>query len=227
LKNHGDVVLRLLAAWMVFMGLAFPVTATDSPNGVALAPGQFLKGWLILKPIPVTGPSNQAPNYAARKQALAQDWLQSTGGDAQFQPHAAMKITIAGHLLKWQPVKLDNGLADFLVNGHPMDNALAYRLIATQEVLDKHRFSHPWVAVRDENSSIWFVAERSESAQRFDRLYIQVTTEGPVTANITPYDFVLSGWATLGKLFVDFDPEARTIAAEIAEKLKHGKRAAR
>ena len=101
------------------------------------------------------------------------------------------------------------------------------RLLAMQEVLNKHRFSKPWVAVRGQNSSIWFVAERSESAQRFERLYVEVRAEGPVTASITPYDFVLSGWAMLGKLFVDFDPEARTIAAEIMEKLRDEKRAAR
>jgi hypothetical protein len=35
---------------------------------------------------------------------------------------------------------------------------------------------------------------------------------------------VINGWASLGKLFVDPDPEARTIAAEITQKLKEGAR---
>src|SRR5437773_1808224 len=44
--------------------------------------------------------------------------------------------------------------------------------LVLQSVLVAHRFSHPWVAARGENSSIWFVAERFESGQRFDRLYM-------------------------------------------------------
>jgi serine-type D-Ala-D-Ala carboxypeptidase/endopeptidase len=126
MKNHVEVALRSLLAWLFFVGFAISVAAADSPAGAPLAPGQFLKDWLLLKPIPVTGPSNQAPDDAARKQALAQDWLQSAGGEAQFQPRPGMKITIAGHPLKWQPMKLRTGLADLLVNGHPMDNSLAY-----------------------------------------------------------------------------------------------------
>ena len=91
--------------------------------------------------------------------------------------------------------------------------------LVIQEVLADRRFSLPWIAVRRPDSSTWFVAERFESAQRFDRVCVDVTAEEAVTANITAYEFVLSDWAILGKLFVDFDPEARTVAAEIAKKL--------
>jgi hypothetical protein len=86
-------------------------------------------------------------------------------------------------------------------------------------VLAKHRFDRSWIAVRGEASSTWFVAERLGSGQRFDRLYVHITGGDSVTASITAYDFVIDGWAILGKLFVD-PPEARSIASEIAKKLK-------
>src|SRR5712675_124281 len=40
--------------------------------------------------------------------------------------------------------------------------------LVLQSVLAAHRFSYPWVAVRGQDSSTWFVAERFESRQRFD-----------------------------------------------------------
>jgi hypothetical protein len=94
------------------------------------------------------------------------------------------------------------------------------RLLGIQDVLAKHRFDRPWIAVRGEDASTWFVAERLGSGQRFDRIYVHITAGDLVTASITPYDFVINGWASLGKLFVDPDPEARTIAVEIARRLK-------
>ena len=87
-------------------------------------------------------------------------------------------------------------------------------------MLDKHRFDRPWIAVRGEDSSFWFVAERAESERRFDRVYVHVTADGPPTVSITPHAFIISGWGILGKRLVDLDPEAKVIAVEIAEKLK-------
>jgi len=54
-----------------------------------------------------------------------------------------------------------------------------------------------------------------------------VTLDERVTATITPYQFVASDWAILGRLFVDSRPEAELIAGEIARKLARDNNAAR
>jgi hypothetical protein len=90
-----------------------------------------------------------------------------------------------------------------------------------------HRFSVPWIVVRGSDSSLWFVAERFQSEDRFDRIEMQVTQDEHVTASITPYQFGPSDWAILGTLFADFRPEAELIAAEIVSKLSDNKNAVR
>ena len=90
-----------------------------------------------------------------------------------------------------------------------------------QKVLDDHGFSLPWIAAQGADSSIWFVAERFKSTHEFQRLYIQVMSTGEVTASITAYQFGPSDWVILGSLFAHhFDPEARSIAAEISRQLQ-------
>ena len=65
---------------------------------------------------------------------------------------------------------------------------------AVGEVLRTHRFTVPWVAVSGPEDSIWLVAERIESAHRFDRLCLRVLSNGQTTATITPYQFGPSEW---------------------------------
>ena len=99
--------------------------------------------------------------------------------------------------------------------------------VSVQEIFAAHQFLQPWIAVRAPDFSRWFVAERSASSQRFDRLYVRITPQQKVTASITPYQFGPSDWATLGRLFVDFRPEAESVAAEISKRLSdfdHGVR---
>ena len=94
------------------------------------------------------------------------------------------------------------------------------RLLAIQDVLEKHHFVGPWMVVRGQDSSFWVEADRTQSERRFDRMNVHVTADGSATVSITPHAFIISGWGILGKRLVDLDPEARVIADEIAEKLK-------
>ena len=91
--------------------------------------------------------------------------------------------------------------------------------LVMREALWNHTFLIPWVLVSGSDASLWFVAERYRSEYRFDRIYVHVTTDEKVTANITPYQFIGSDWAILGRLAADFRPEAESIAGEIAKKL--------
>jgi hypothetical protein len=70
---------------------------------------------------------------------------------------------------------------------------------------------------RGPEESTWFIVERIESAHRFDRLFLRVASDGEATATITPYQLGPSDWASLGKLFADFEPEAKEIAAAVAK----------
>ena len=91
--------------------------------------------------------------------------------------------------------------------------------VVMRDALASHRFLIPWIVVRGSDGSLWFVAERFRSERRFDRIEVQVTPDEHVTASITPYQFGPGEWAILGKLFVDFRPEAEVIGREIASKL--------
>ena len=96
-----------------------------------------------------------------------------------------------------------------------------------RDALVSHRFSIPWIVVRGTDGSFWFVAERFQSELRFDRINVNVTADERVTACITPYQYVASDWAILGRLFTDFGREAELIAREIASKLSEDKQASK
>lgn len=140
----------------------------------------------------------------------------------QFLIVSAMSLVLAAgcqtpaHRTQPQAASVAGNRSPFLERGEFPERFL----LGIQSVLDKHRFVLPWIAIRGEDSSFWFVAERTESERRFDRAYVHVTADGSPTVSITPHAFIISGWGILGKRFVDLDPEARVIAGEIAKKLK-------
>src|SRR3989442_15380767 len=61
-----------------------------SPTYAALKPDEFIKNWLILKPIPVQA-QESAPSEEMQTKAFAQDWLLSQGGEAKIQPRPGLK----------------------------------------------------------------------------------------------------------------------------------------
>ena len=132
------------------------------------------------------------------------------------------------------PVKTANRRAAALTRDDQKWNPLLQRDdypdrlgLVMHSVLADHRFTLPWVVVRGSRSSVWFVADRFDSERRFDRIYLCVPSEKPVTASITAYQFGPSDWAILGKLFADLGPEAKSIAREIARRLDDGRPANR
>jgi hypothetical protein len=91
--------------------------------------------------------------------------------------------------------------------------------LVMHDALASHRFVNPWIVVRGSDESLWFVADRFESEHRLDRVRVHITVDEHVVATITPYQFVGSDWAILGKSLADFRPEAKLMAGEIAGKL--------
>jgi hypothetical protein len=113
-------------------------------------------------------------------------------------------------------------LAEAQTRGTPFlsDDDCPERLgLVMSDILAKRRFSIPWIGVRGPDGSLWFNSERFQSEHQFDRIYVQVRPDEHVTARITGYQRVGSSWAILGKLFVDFRPEADSISEEISKAL--------
>ncbi|HLH52947.1 MAG TPA: hypothetical protein VKY92_04955 [Verrucomicrobiae bacterium] len=98
--------------------------------------------------------------------------------------------------------------------------------LAVDGSLRNHRFTRPWIVVKGSDRAVWFVAERFNPEQAFDRIYVRVAPGGNVTASITAYQFVGSDWAILGKLFAGdaYRVEAESIAGEIKQKLNELRR---
>jgi hypothetical protein len=92
--------------------------------------------------------------------------------------------------------------------------------IILHDVFATHGFNRPWIAVRDADSSVWFVAERWESDARFDRLFVRVAPKRSAHASITPYFLGPTDWAVLGRTFANPQPEADAIAAAVVQKWK-------
>jgi hypothetical protein len=87
-------IARCAAIALVLVTLAFastpPALAVDAPCYSGLKPGQFMRQWLVLKPIPFGG-----RDEAAQRRAFAEDYLGAAGGEGKFQPHDGLKQKLA------------------------------------------------------------------------------------------------------------------------------------
>ena len=91
-------------------------------NGVQ--PDQFMKRWLILKPIPVA--AKGTPGTAAQKKAFAEDQLAALGREAKAQPSPGMKVTIGGKEYEWRLVESADDIVDLRKGSAGSDFAIAY-----------------------------------------------------------------------------------------------------
>jgi len=113
------VALLALAAFVTM-----PVARTlgsDAPTYNKLEPDQFLKRWLVLKPIPV--PGQKPPDEGAQKRAFAEDALLAAGN---LQPRAGLKQKIGEGEFEWQLVESRTDIIDLKPGSNPSDFAIAY-----------------------------------------------------------------------------------------------------
>ncbi len=124
-------VIKTRKARLVWLGLglwtcaAWAGGARDLTTNNVPSFGEPIQHWLVLKPIPV-GESKRAVDEPARRRAFGRDWLASAGGESGVQPQTGTKVRVAGRALRWSPLELNRGLTELLVNGRPVENALAY-----------------------------------------------------------------------------------------------------
>jgi CubicO group peptidase (beta-lactamase class C family) len=122
------------AAWLValFLALSFGVQAkafAEAPESIRYLspkPGEFLRSWLVLAPLPIAPEAKEAPDNAVQKQAFARDFLTDAGGETGVAPLPGQKLTIAGKQLEWRLVKADADVVSFGTGPEAPAFAVAY-----------------------------------------------------------------------------------------------------
>jgi hypothetical protein len=122
----GSIRLALVFLARAGIGSALAGGAESSAYNPGLHLGEPVGHWLVLKPIPVMGDRPGLIGDSVRREAFARDWLLAAGGETQVQPRCGNRAKVAGHALKWDPLELNRGSAELLVEGHPVDDAVAY-----------------------------------------------------------------------------------------------------
>jgi hypothetical protein len=118
-------IARCAATALVLVAVPFastsPVLAADAPAYSGLKPGQFMRQWLVLKPIPFRG-----RDEAAERRAFAEDYLAASGGEGKIQPHAGLKQKIGGQELVWKGVDSPHCMIDLQDGSEAVEYATAY-----------------------------------------------------------------------------------------------------
>lgn len=104
---------------VLFVLSSIPAIAADTALYNGLQPNQFMKTWLVLKPIPVAAAPQ--PEESAQRKAFSTDQL-----TAQIQPAAGTKVTIGGREFEWTRVESAEDIVDLKKNSNPSDYAIAY-----------------------------------------------------------------------------------------------------
>jgi len=114
-------VVPVLIGMMLLSSVA--VTAgTGAYTG--LKPDGFMKSWLVLGPIPVSG--EPSPDEATQKKAFAHDLLSASGGEPVVQARAGARVAISGRNYEWRQVDSTNDIIDLKVAETPEEFSIAY-----------------------------------------------------------------------------------------------------
>jgi CubicO group peptidase (beta-lactamase class C family) len=99
-------------------------TAAQAAVYTGVKPDEFMKNWLVLGPIPVSG--EPSPDEAAQKKAFADDLLKSAGGEVGVKPAVGAKLVVAGKDYVWRLVESTNDIIDLKVGKTPEEFSVAY-----------------------------------------------------------------------------------------------------
>src|ERR1035441_9876782 len=92
MKKH----LPSLSSWVCCHTLALllsaaSMSASDPATYAGLKPDEFMRNWLVLKPIPVSAGKSGEPSEEVQKKAFAEDSLKGQGGEAKAHPRTGLK----------------------------------------------------------------------------------------------------------------------------------------
>src|ERR1035441_7120160 len=127
MKRH----LPSLSSWICCHTLALllsaaSLSASDPATYAGLKPDEFMRNWLVLKPIPVSAEKSGEPGEDAQKKAFAEDSLKGQGGEAKARPRAGLKQRVGERELEWESVQSMSDVIDLKAGASPSDYAIAY-----------------------------------------------------------------------------------------------------
>jgi CubicO group peptidase (beta-lactamase class C family) len=122
----SSVSARVCCSTLAMLLNAASLSASDSATYAGLKPDEFMRNWLVLRPIPVSAEKSAVPSEEAQKKAFAADVLQGLGGEAKVHPRAGLKQRIGGGELQWEAVAAANDIIDLKAGSAPSDFAIAY-----------------------------------------------------------------------------------------------------
>jgi CubicO group peptidase (beta-lactamase class C family) len=126
-RESPGIARFVAAAWCLF---ALTAAADDLPGRSALKPDEFLKTWVVLKPITISG-KDQTPSEEVLKQAFAEDWLIGQSGETGIRPRPGLKQRIVhkglvDQPLEWQSVRSKDDDIDLQTDTAPVQYSIAY-----------------------------------------------------------------------------------------------------
>src|SRR5664279_1871050 len=114
------------------------LSASDAATYAGLKPDEFMRDWLVLKPIPVSAEKSGEPTEEVQKKAFAEDSLKGQGGEAKAHPRTGLKQRIGERELAWESVNSKSDVIDLKADASASDYAIAYAW-AEIEVPEKTR----------------------------------------------------------------------------------------
>ncbi len=107
---------------MLSVGIALLIHTNATAE---VSPGEFVKTWLVLGPIPVSGDGADA-DTETQKNAFAEDFLGQHGGEAGIQPEVGLTHQIGGQEYEWQLVESETNIIDLIETYGEKEFVVAY-----------------------------------------------------------------------------------------------------
>src|SRR5580765_4894848 len=120
----NKVGVASLWAGLLLVAPQFGIAGTSATYS-GLKTDEFMKHWLLLRPIPIqTKP--WLPDEAAQKAGFAKDWLAEQGGEAGVHPASGMMLKLGDVERQWGLVESPTDIIDLKSGGGATDFSVAY-----------------------------------------------------------------------------------------------------
>jgi CubicO group peptidase (beta-lactamase class C family) len=123
--SSGRVWPALLLA-VSLASLGNSATAASSASYTGLKDDEFLKDWLVLKPIPISDDKKAEPDEKSQKDTFQQDALLTDGWEKNLRPEAGQKQRLGNQELEWQLLQSTTDRVDLATNDEAESFAIAY-----------------------------------------------------------------------------------------------------
>jgi CubicO group peptidase (beta-lactamase class C family) len=137
-KHRPSLSSKVYCHTLALLLSAASLSAGDPAAYAGLKPDEFMRNWLVLKPIPISAEKAGEPAEEAQKKAFGEDSLKGRGGEAKAHPRPGLKQRIGERELEWESVKSKSDVVDLKAGASPSDYAIAYAW-AEIEVPEKTR----------------------------------------------------------------------------------------